>query len=534
MVASVVRASNSPWHGDRCYVDLMYPGVTEKFLEVTLDAYKKHIGDQFGKRVLGAFTDEPNVRPAGGLPWTDHLPAEFQKRWGYDLLDHLPSLIRPVGNWKQVRHDYFQVVLDQFIEHWAKPYYNWCEKNGIAFTGHYWDHEWPNCVGVTDNMAMSAWQHMPGIDCLMNQYREDTHAQFGNVRFVKEVQSLCNQLDRKRFLCEVYGAGGWDLRFEDMKRIADWLGVLGVNLFDEHLSYITLRGARKADHPQSFSYHEPWWDSYHVMAQYITRLSAAMSMGQQRNHVLVIEPTTTAWMYQADSTQAAKLGEIGKIVFRSAAGPRAGTGGIRHRLRGCHGQAWQRTVPVRRHSASDSAKIIAVGKRHVRHRRLAADDRDAARRDDEAAGRICGRRRPNHLLWPATSAGRRPTVGSRRTSWLRHAGWKQVDPADATPMLVPTLDRDGCVIHRAAGDKGILFHQRRQLADGELLLLVNTSIEAPSQGIVETTAQGVQQWDLFTGAVSAYPFATRQRKDAACLRPPPLRQPAAVSRQAAR
>jgi hypothetical protein len=86
----------------------MYPGVTEKFLEVTLDAYKKHVGDQFGKRVLGAFTDEPNVRPAGGLPWTDHLPAEFQKRWGYNLLDHLPSLVRPVGNWKQVRHDYFQ------------------------------------------------------------------------------------------------------------------------------------------------------------------------------------------------------------------------------------------------------------------------------------------------------------------------------------------------------------------------------------------------------------------------------------------
>ena len=97
VVASVARATNSPWHGDRCYVDLMYPGVTEKFLEVTLDAYKKHIGDQFGKRVLGSFTDEPNVRPAGGLPWTDHLPAEFQKRWGYNLLDHLPSLTRPVG-----------------------------------------------------------------------------------------------------------------------------------------------------------------------------------------------------------------------------------------------------------------------------------------------------------------------------------------------------------------------------------------------------------------------------------------------------
>ena len=255
------------------------------------------------------------MRPADGLPWTDHLPKAFQERWGYDLVDHLPSLIRPVGDWKQVRHDYYQVVLEQYIEHWAKPYYNWCEANGIGFTGHYWDHEWPNCQGVTDNMAMSAWQHYPGIDCLMNQYREDTHAQFGNVRFVKEVQSLCNQLGRERYLCEIYGAGGWDLRFEDMKRIADWLGVLGVNLFDEHLSYVTLRGARKADHPQSFSYHEPWWDSYHVMAEYITRLSAAMSMGEQVNHVLVLEPTTTAWLYQVDPTQRGKVGPSRKDIL---------------------------------------------------------------------------------------------------------------------------------------------------------------------------------------------------------------------------
>ena len=501
VVASVVRAKNSPWHGDRCYVDLMYPGVTEKFLEVTLDAYKKNIGDQFGRRVLGAFTDEPNVRPAGGLPWTDNLPAEFQKRWGYDLLEHLPSLIRPVGNWKQVRHDYFQVVLDQFIEHWAKPYYNWCDKNGIAFTGHYWDHEWPNCIGVTDNMAMSAWQHMPGIDCLMNQYREDTHAQFGNVRFVKEVQSLCNQLGRERFLCEVYGAGGWDLRFEDMKRIADWLGVLGVNLFDEHLSYVTLRGARKADHPQSFSYHEPWWDSYHVMAQYITRLSAAMSMGQQRNHVLLIQPTTTAWMYQADSTQAGKLGEVGKTFFDLVMGleqaqaeydigcedvmARHGTvdtapatGGTTLNV----GQAAYKTVvlpPMTETLRSETMKLLETF--------------------SDAGGQIisCGA--------PPALVDARPS--DRGAKLARRSNWKQVDAAQVTGMLVPLLGHDRFAIHRADGDKGILFHQRRQLADGELLLLVNTSIDAPSQGVIETQAKGIQKWDLFTGEVSAYPFA---------------------------
>ena len=78
---------------------------------------------------------------------------------------------------------------------------------------------------------------------------------------------MANQLGRPRTLCEAYGAGGWDLRFEDMKRIGDWLYVLGVNTLDQHLSYVTLRGARKRDHPQSFSYHEPWWDAYHDLGE---------------------------------------------------------------------------------------------------------------------------------------------------------------------------------------------------------------------------------------------------------------------------
>ncbi len=223
LVASIQHAGTSPWYGGKFYVDLMYPEVTQKFLAVTMDAYTREIGDQYGKRVPGSFTDEPHLAPAGGLPWTVDLPEVFEKRWGYNLIDNLPSLIRPVGDWRRVRHNYIQVLLDLFIERWAKPYYEYCDKHNIEFTGHYWEHEWPNCLRSPDNMAMYAWHQRPSIDTLMNQYSEDTHAQFGNVRAVKELSSVANQLGRKRTLCEAYGAGGWDLRFEDMKRIGDWL-----------------------------------------------------------------------------------------------------------------------------------------------------------------------------------------------------------------------------------------------------------------------------------------------------------------------
>jgi len=47
-------------------------------------------------------------------------------------------------------------------------------------------------------------------------------------------------------MSETYGAGGWDLRFFDQKRIADWEFALGVNFINPHLSYMTIMGGPQA------------------------------------------------------------------------------------------------------------------------------------------------------------------------------------------------------------------------------------------------------------------------------------------------
>jgi len=493
LVASVRRAGNSPWYGGKCYVDLLYPGVTEKFLAITMDAYRKEVGDQFGKRIPGAFTDEPQLRPAGGLPWTNDFPQVFEKRWGYRLTDHLPSLTRPIGDWRRVRHNYYQVMLEMFIERWGKPYYEYCQRNGLEFTGHYWEHEWPNCVGVPDNMAMYAWHQRPAIDTLMNQYREDTHAQFGNARAVRELSSVANQLGRRRTLCEAYGAGGWDLRFEDMKRIGDWLYVLGVNTLNEHLSYITIRGARKRDHPQSFSYHTPWWKAYHVMAGYFTRLSLVLSQGEQINQVLLIQPTTTAWMYQADSSQRARLSDIGNQFQEMVLSLERAQ--VEYDI-GCEDI-------IARHG-SIKAAMLEVGKRQYDTivlppltENLNAKVMDLLEAYLKAGGTVicCG---PP----PAPVDGRLSERGKKAS---RHSGWSRLDPA-AVPRKLLTRPAKGLTILRNEDDKGILFHHRRQMDDGEFLFLVNSSITAPSSGTIWSTSQGIEQWDLQTGKISKHAF----------------------------
>ncbi|MCI0493188.1 MAG: hypothetical protein L0Z07_09655, partial [Planctomycetes bacterium] len=143
LVAEIQFAPERGWYGGKSYVDLLRPGVTEKFIEITLDAYQREIGKHFGGRVPGVFTDEPHLAPAGGLHWSEQLRADFQTRWGYDLAEHLPSLVRPIGDWKRIRHNYQQLLLELFIDRWAKPCYEFCEKNNLEFTGHYWEHGWP-------------------------------------------------------------------------------------------------------------------------------------------------------------------------------------------------------------------------------------------------------------------------------------------------------------------------------------------------------------------------------------------------------
>jgi hypothetical protein len=498
LVAEVRRAPDSPWHGGRSYVDLLYPGVTEKFLEVTLDAYKREVGSEFGKRIPGVFTDEPEILPAGGLPWTEDLPQVFEKRWGYSLLEHLPSLVRPAGEAKRVRHDYYQTLLDLFIERWAKPYYEHCEREGLEFTGHYWEHEWPRCLLVPDSMALSAWQQRPGIDILMNRYAEDTHAQFGNVRAVREIASVSSQLGRRRTLCEAYGAAGWDLRFVDMKRIADWLFVLGVNTIDEHLSYITIRGARKKDHPQSFSYHEPWWDAYGTRASYTTRLSAALSQGDQIQPFLILEPTTTAWLYQADPTSADRLREIGERFQRLLLSLDAAQ--VEYDI-GCEDIiARHGSVLVRR---------LKVGRRGYRAVVLppltvTINSKTAALLQELTLTGgtviVCGE--------PPALVDGRPAPGGGAAPGQLPYGWERAAPEDL-PAVLGKLTSDGFSIERSPGDRGILFHHRRRLSDGEILFLVNTSDDAPSSGKVISPARGVERWDLETGCAVPVAFETR-------------------------
>jgi len=494
-VFDVVKDGPSPWYGGFTYVDVMRREVTQMFLDITFGAYRTAAGAEFGRVVPGTFQDEAEIAPVGGAGCVNYTPAlfeAFRAKWGYDLKVHFPSLFEETGDWRKVRHDYYAVLLDLFIGNWAKPYYDFCSANKLTFTGHYWEHDWPVPGTNPDSMGMNAYAHMPGIDILMNSFESGPHAQFGNARAVREIRSVANQLGRERTLSETYGASGWDLTFFDQKRIGDWEYALGVNFLNQHLSYVTIKGARKRDHPLSFSYHEPWWKAYRVLADYFARLSVVMSMGRQVNRVLVLEPTSTAWMHYSPAGPNDRLEAIGRefqdFIHSLEAGQFEYDLASEAILKD-HGRVQTSEFVVGERSYA--LVVLPPGLENLEGATVGL-----LRDYLDRGGKV--------LSWvdpPGFIDGRSTDEVGKLASSSR--GWTSVSVGSG-PEMIGGLCPSKLVFEGL--DASLLFHHRRELADGDIVFLANTNPDRVAGGRFRLEGRSVELWDPFTGNVSAYPF----------------------------
>jgi len=492
---------NSPWYGGFSYVDLLYPGVSEKFLEITMtNGYEQNHAD-FGKTLPGIFTDEPNLEAAMPwgtiMRWTPDLWSVFQERWGYDLRIHLPSLVEETGNWQKVRHDYYELLLELFIDRWAKPWSTYCDENNLRWTGHYWEHGWPEPTHGFDEAAFYIWHQQPGVDMLGNHLEKDgLGGQFGNDRAVRELASAANQAGRIRTLSETYGGGGWEMNFEEQKRLADWQGVLGVNFVNQHLSYYSLNGVRKFDYPPSFSYHEPWWEHYKLMGDYIGRICMAMSSGQQINHTLVFQPTTTAWMYFSRRVRNPKLYGI-KNGFKNFV----------YRMEQQHLEYDLGSEYVIKTLGSVNGDKFTVGQRDyslvvipAEMENMDGPTLDLLAEYLENGGKILSFN-PNISRVDGELSSRASDLAATYPNQ-----WIFSDELE-DPITLDMLVNDAFEMKDLTRN-GMLYHQRRILDDGQLLFVVNSHKTKSAAAEVRMHGKHVLKLDLISGEEFAYPSQT--------------------------
>jgi hypothetical protein len=282
--------------------DLLNPEAMKAFIRFAYEPYYRVLKDHFGKTVIGMFTDEPNPLGRGarrGLqPWTAGFERYFEQRRGYSLLLWLPALFHDVGpRTPAIRQDYRLTLAGRLNETYYRPLSTWCEEHGIALTGH--------PAGAAEIEPLRYFQ-IPGQDLVWRGVVPGAPSALEgeNSSLPKCSSSVARHDRRRRNSNEVYGAYGWQLTMEEMKWVADWLMVRGVNVLYPHAFYYSVRGNRGNERPPDVGPHNAWWPHYRLFADYTARLCGLLADGRQVCDVAILGANNrlpwraAQWLYQ--------------------------------------------------------------------------------------------------------------------------------------------------------------------------------------------------------------------------------------------
>lgn len=269
-------------------VDYLSKEALRKFMDSTHEKYAEHFHEDFGKVIRGIFMDE--TRFCNALPWTETLKEEFIKRKGYDIVPFLTLLVKNSEKSKLIRYDYFDVVSDMYTEATFGQIFDWCEERGIKTTGHFLGEETLATQSYFGGDMMRGYKyfHIPGIDHLGNG--------IGSLN-AKFCTSASHNYGKTTISCEAFGASGWDITFEEMVKISNWLFQQGINIILPHAFYYSIRDERKNDFPPSYFHQWKYWDSMPMYAEMAARMSSVLSEGTHEADILVYYPMETFWNY---------------------------------------------------------------------------------------------------------------------------------------------------------------------------------------------------------------------------------------------
>lgn len=293
------RAVDNPTGGKdtrNSICDYFSPEAVRQFLDWTHEQYKKYIGEEFGKTVLGFRGDEPDF---AYLPWTPNLKDEFESRKGYDPTPFYALLFsrnRSVQA-RRFRADYFDVWSQLFAENFFGQQSEWCEANGISYVTHLnREHDMPACVRVEGSFFRDLRPvQVPGVDAIWNQIWPGTDNDFP-----KFASSVSHVYGKQRAFSESFAAYNIPPTIPTAKYAVDYQVARGINFFE---FMFWMAGSQR-----------PNWMTDPRMKElndYTNRLTYLMTQGKPGARVAVYYPTSTHWLedksVNADLVETARL-----------------------------------------------------------------------------------------------------------------------------------------------------------------------------------------------------------------------------------
>jgi hypothetical protein len=307
-------------------MDYLAPEADQLFITWTFEAYKKAVGEQFGKTFLGFRGDEASFN---FNPWTPDFPAEFQKRKGYDVRPHLPAIAAiqigrgrgnaafVVGNLDAAHRafaDYCDVWSDLFGQNFFSAGAQWCAANNLEMQTHI-EHEeiLPQLASSNgDFFKCMRDVQVPGIDVIWHQVWHDVVADFP-----KLASSATHLGGRPQAMSESFAAMSGNYPTPNLEE-AGWILNHQIALGITHFEYMSMGastagragggrrgGPAPADPnqpapvlargvaPAGYRYiNDP---KFPALAQYVNRTTYVLAQGRPAAQIGVYIPSSSFW-----------------------------------------------------------------------------------------------------------------------------------------------------------------------------------------------------------------------------------------------
>ncbi len=334
------------------YVNFLSKESCRMQINACYEPHFEHFRDEFGKTILGFFSDEPEIGNVPGysgadaaignmnmpLPWSEEMPSEMKERFGDDYRRIIPALWMNVGSGEftaDIRVGFMDIVTRLCRKNFGEQLGEWCRDHGVKYIGHVVeDNDNSTKLGSSQGHYFRAlWgQDWAGIDNIGGQVTEGgadishkgllglgADGEFYHHMLGRLGTSLAD-LDPKKqgnTMCEIFGAYGWQEGTRLMKYELDHFLVRGVNHFVPHA--FSPKDFPDFDCPPHFYAHgkNPLYKPFGELMAYTNRVSHLISGGKHTAEVAVLYHAETEWsgLRYMDAVKVARKLDEAQIDF---------------------------------------------------------------------------------------------------------------------------------------------------------------------------------------------------------------------------
>lgn len=318
-----------------------HPKSGQLFIELVYERYKKEVGQYFGDPIVGFFSDADNRRifpsvmydendPAWDyFPWTDDFAESFRAAYGYDILEHMDSVLAREST--DYARDYWEHA-GRMYHRWFAGNHAWLQKHNLLYTGHTSDsspflyHHAPRSSCFSEGRFSDLErnfdfpgtdQEMLAIDTGKHLRRESMyqpHALFGRPLAMrmkdyfdmthdtraKQAGSTAFMYSKQGVMCEMFAASNFGVSPEELTQISTFQIMQGVTFVVPHAYHYRFNGDIKYFAPPEFSDRGMIGHAIRPLNQSIAELTCMMSKGKSLCPVALLDPTDAVWKNDFD------------------------------------------------------------------------------------------------------------------------------------------------------------------------------------------------------------------------------------------